>query len=125
RRSELALLLCNTAECTQHYKAARQQSVDAVRAAAKDYEPLINTPEEREVYQHFTSKFSRYTEATDGAMAALAAGHPDQATQIVLDPVQIQGHAEAVAVASQNVELNVKEADERAGAVAAASARTN
>jgi methyl-accepting chemotaxis protein len=124
RRSELALILCSTPECTAHYREVRQQSLDAFQAAAKDYEPLISSPEERDVYQQFSSKFGRYAEATDRAMAALAAGHADQATQVVLDPAQIKGHADAIAVANKNLDLNMKQADEKAGAVAAASNRT-
>ena len=125
RRAELALILCSTPDCTSHYRDVRQQSLAGFRAAAKDYEPLISTSEERDIYQQFSLAFARYTEATDRAMAALAAGQTDQARQIVLDPVQIKGHADAMASADKNLQVNVKEADEEAGAVAAASARTN
>jgi methyl-accepting chemotaxis protein len=124
RRAELALILCSTPDCTTHYKDVRQQSLDGYRTAAKDYEPLISTPEERDIYQQFSSAFARYAEATDRAMAALAAGQTDQARQIVLDPVQIKGHADVMATANKNLQVNVKEADEQAGAVAAASNRT-
>ena len=80
RRAELALILCSTADCTTHYREVRQQSRDAFHAAAKNYEPLISTPEERDVYQQFSSTFARYVEVTDRAMAALAAGHSDRGT---------------------------------------------
>ncbi len=124
RRAELALILCSTPDCTAHYKEVREQSKAAYAAAGKDYESLIGTPEEREIYQQFSSAFSRYVEATDRAMAALAAGQTDQARQIVLDPAQIKGHADVMAAAEKNFTLNQKEADEKAGAMAAASART-
>jgi methyl-accepting chemotaxis protein len=125
RRAELALILCSSADCTTHYQEVRQQSLNAFHSAATEYEPLINTPAEREAYQQFSSTFARYVEATDHAMAALAAGQTAQARQIVLDPVQIKGHGDVLTVANKNFELSVKEADERTGAVAAASARTN
>jgi methyl-accepting chemotaxis protein len=124
RRSELALILCTTPDCTAHYKETRSKSIDAFRSAAKDYEPLIATSEDRDVYQDFTSKFSRYTEATDGAMAALAAGHPEQATQVVTDPIQIKAHADAIAVASKSLDLNFKQTYDRTDAVSSASTRT-
>jgi methyl-accepting chemotaxis protein len=124
RRAELALILCSTPDCTAHYKDVRQQSLEGFRAAAKDYEPLISSSGERDIYQQFSSAFARYAEATDRAMAALAAGQTDQARQIVLDPVQIKGHADVMATASKNLQVNVKEADENTGAVAAASNRT-
>ncbi|MFZ0630719.1 MAG: methyl-accepting chemotaxis protein [Acidobacteriaceae bacterium] len=125
RRAELALLACSTPDCTEHYKEVRRQSLDAFRAAAKDYEPLINTPQERDVYQQFSSAFARYTEATDRGMAALAAGQRDQARQIIVDPAQIKGHADTMAIANKNLDLNVKEANEKTDAVVAAGVRTN
>jgi methyl-accepting chemotaxis protein len=124
RRAELALILCSTPDCTAHYREVRQQSLNAYRTAAKDYEPLIRAAEERDVYRQFSSAFARYIDVTDRAMAVLAAGHADQARQIVLDPAQIKSHAEVMATADKNLELNVQEADEKAAGVAAASTRT-
>lgn len=123
RRAELGLLLCNSQDCTAHYREVRQQSLDAYRAAARNYEPLIGTPEEREVYQQFSSTFSRYVEVTDTAMADLAAGHADQARQIVLDPAQVNVHADALAAADRNFGVNVKEAEQRTDAAVSASTR--
>jgi len=121
RRSELALLLCSSPECTAHYLEIRQKSLDAFRAASKDYEPLINTPEQRDAYQQFSTAFSRYIEATDQTMAAFRAGHLDQARAIVIDPVQIKLHAEAIEAGTKNLEVNIQQADEKTGAVSAAS----
>ncbi len=125
RRAELALLLCSTPDCTTHYREVRQQSLDDYRAAAKSYEPLISSPEEREVYQEFSSIFTRYTEATDRAMAEIAAGQPDQARQVLLDPAQIKGHADAMSTVNKDLQYNVKEAQELTDDVTAASSRTN
>ena len=125
RRSELAVLLCATQDCTDHYKMARQQSLEAYRAAAKDYEPLISTSEEREVYQQFSAKFGRYVEATDRAMAAFDAGQPEVARSLLVDPAQIKGHAEAMAAADKNLQVNVKEAEQDSDAVAHAATRAN
>jgi methyl-accepting chemotaxis protein len=123
RRAELALLLCSTPDCTAHYREVRQQSLDAYRAAAKDYEPLISTPEERDVYQQVSSTFGRYIEASNRGMVALEAGQPEVAHQLLLDPAQIQGHADAMATIDKNLQLNAKEADANAGSVKAASTR--
>ena len=124
RRAELALILCSTPDCTAHYRQAHQQALDGFRAAAKDYEPLISTSEDRGIYQQFSSAFERYAEATNKAMEDLAAGQVDQARQIVLDPVQMSGHADLMAAANKSLMLNEKEADEKSAAMAAASSRT-
>ncbi|HEX3663312.1 MAG TPA: methyl-accepting chemotaxis protein [Acidobacteriaceae bacterium] len=120
RRAELALLACSAPSCTEHYTQIRQQSLAAYDAAAKDYEPLIATPQERDVYQQFSSTFARYVEATDRAVADLAAGRTEQARQVIVDPAQISGHAEAMDSANKNFEVNAKEIDEKTGAVVAA-----
>ncbi|MGC2301448.1 MAG: methyl-accepting chemotaxis protein [Acidobacteriaceae bacterium] len=123
RRAELALLLCSTPDCTAHYREVRQQALDAYHTAAKDYEPLISTPEERDVYQRFSTLFAHYVEASDRAMADLAAGQPEQARQLLLDPAQITSHADVLATANKNLQLNAKEADEQAAAVTVAGSR--
>jgi methyl-accepting chemotaxis protein len=124
RRAELALLLCSAPDCSAHYREVRAQSLEAYRAAQKDYEPLINTPEDRDVYQQFSTLFARYVEASDHAMAALAAGQQEQARQMLLDPDLIKAHGDLMTTANKNLQLNAKEADARAGAVAAASSTT-
>src|ERR1700728_379480 len=69
----------------------------------------------------FSTAFSRYIEATDQTMAAFRAGHLDQARAIVIDPVQIKLHAEAIEAGTKNLEVNIQQADEKTGAVSAAS----
>ena len=124
RRSELAMILCTTPECTAHYKETRQQSLDAISSAEKDYEPLINSPEDRDVYQDFSSKFARYIETTNGAMTAVDGGHRDQAALLVLDPALIKAHADAIAAASKTLQLNFKQTYDRTDAMGSASSRT-
>ena len=124
RRAELALLVCTTPDCTEHYKQVRQQSISTFHSAGKDYEARISSEDEREGYQQFTAKVEQYVAVTDRAMEALAAGHPDQARQIIVDPAQIKGHADAMNAANASVDLKVHHANNRIASVVAAASRT-
>ncbi|HEY6446698.1 MAG TPA: methyl-accepting chemotaxis protein [Acidobacteriaceae bacterium] len=124
RRAELALVLCSVPDCTAHYRDVRQQSLAGFRAAAKNYEPLIGEPGERAIYQQLSSGFAGYIEGSDRAMAALNAGHPDQARSLLLDPSQISLFADVMAAANNIFQLNVNEASDDAISTLAASTRT-
>jgi methyl-accepting chemotaxis protein len=124
RRAELALLLCPTQECLDHYRQVRQKSLDEGQAAAKAYEPLISFPQERELYQKFSSSFAQYLDVSNRAMAALAAGRKNDAVQLLLSPAEGDIHAVALGAADQDIQLNSKEATDTASAMAGESMRT-
>ncbi|MGC2638578.1 MAG: methyl-accepting chemotaxis protein [Acidobacteriaceae bacterium] len=125
RRAELALVLCSTPECLAHYRETRRQSLENYRVAAKANEALIAAPEDRAIYLQFSSAFARYVESSDRAIAALDAGHFDEAHRILLDPSQVRVHADAVATANKILQLDAKKADEKTAAVLASGTRTN
>jgi methyl-accepting chemotaxis protein len=124
RRAGLALLLCQTADCTSHYQQVRTHSIEEGAAAAKAYEPLMTYPGERELYQKFTSAYGPYLEGSERAMAALAAGHKDEAAQVLLSPSLVSLHSTALAAADEDLQLNAREAQQSAAAMAANATRT-
>src|SRR5258708_25311365 len=65
RRTDLAVLLCNTAECHADKVALRRKSLEEYDAALKIYAPTVSYPGERELYQKFSSAFAQYREASD------------------------------------------------------------
>ena len=124
RRAGLALLLCQSADCITHYQQVRSKSAEEAVAAAKAYEPLMTLPGERELYQKFSSNFAQYMEVSNRAMAALSAGHKDEASQLLLSASAISLHAVALAAADEDLQLNAREANQEAAAMAADATRT-
>ena len=84
RREDLHLLLCATPECQAAEGPKRQAALDVFRAAAKDYEPRISHPGERELYQKISSGFPQYVEGSDRGYALLTAGKTGDAMEIFL-----------------------------------------
>jgi methyl-accepting chemotaxis protein len=123
RRAELALILCPTTECTAHYTEVRRQSIDEIGSTARLYEPLISHPGERELYQQFSSLFSRYREVSDRAMTALNAGNKEGAAQLLLAPDEVAAHGTVLKAADADLQLNASEAKKESATMAAESAR--
>jgi methyl-accepting chemotaxis protein len=124
RRAELALILCPTLECSTQDLDVRQKSIDAVHSLGKLYEPLISYPGERELYQKFSSSFAQYLEVSDRAMSALAAGDKAGATQLLLDPAEVNISTAVLKAADDDLKLNASEATKQAAAIAADGTRT-
>jgi methyl-accepting chemotaxis protein len=123
RRAELALLLCQTAECMAHYQEVRQKAIGDGQTTAKAYEPLISIPAERELYQKFTSSLAQYLQVSSRSMEALAAGKKEEGTQLLLAPAEVSEHETVLEAANGILKLNAKEAVDDAGGVDAAAVR--
>jgi methyl-accepting chemotaxis protein len=123
RRTELALILCPTQECADHYRLARQKAIADLQSVEKAYEPLISYPEDRELYEKFSSAIAQYLEVSDRAMSALNQGNKNEATQLLTTPDEISIHAEALQAAEENLQLNAQEAQKSASSMSADSTR--
>src|SRR3954451_1213783 len=69
RRWDLALLLCSSPACIARDVQKRQETRRDYENALKAYEPLISSPEERALYQKFSTQVSRYLEVSERANA--------------------------------------------------------
>jgi methyl-accepting chemotaxis protein len=108
RRSDLALLLCQTPDCTGHNTAQRRQALEDYQAGVKAYEPLIGYPGERELYQRFTIAFNKYLDFSNRANELRLAGKIGEALDTVLADAAINSVNDAVDAATADFDLNVR-----------------
>jgi len=108
RREDLHLLLCLTPECLKDEGTKRQQAINAYRAAAKTYEPLISYPGERELFQKISTSFEKYVEGSDQIFALMNAGKAGEAIDLGLsDSLRISLET-ALKSTEEDFDLNVK-----------------
>jgi methyl-accepting chemotaxis protein len=124
RRADLALALCPTQECIDHYREVRQQAIADLQAADKAYQPLISYPGERELYGKFSSAFAPYIETSDRAMSALNAGKRAEAAQLLIAPSEVNLASEALKAVGDDLQLNAQEAQKDASSMNSDSTRT-
>jgi len=124
RRAELALVLCPTQVCTDHYRDIRRQSIADLQTSSRDYELHFSDDRERDMFQQFSSPMARYLEASNRAMSALDAGSRDKATQALTDPVAVSLHGAVLKAVGDLLQFNAQEARENTVLMDAASNRT-
>jgi methyl-accepting chemotaxis protein len=108
RREDLHLLLCMKPGCLAEEGVKRHQAIDAFNTASKAYEPLINQPGERELYQKFSSGFAQYLEGSDRASALLAAGKNGDAMDLLLSDSVRPLLETALQAIQEDLDLNIK-----------------
>jgi methyl-accepting chemotaxis protein len=124
RRQDLTLLLCQTKDCMAKFDSRREQGLSEYRAALKAYEPLISLPGERELYERFTTAVAQYLEASDHWNAMLAAGKNGDALDMATANSTIASLDAAFSPMNEDMELNVKDGEERAQAATSASSHS-
>ncbi len=87
RREDLNMLLCPTPACSAIHTAKREKALNAYKEATTDYEPLIRTPHDRELYREILGAFSQYEEDSDRAMGLVANGKVGDALDILQSDV--------------------------------------
>jgi methyl-accepting chemotaxis protein len=108
RRSDLALLLCQTPECTALNTAQRQRALDEYRAALKGYEPLIGHPGEREFYQKFVDSFDQYLELSRLGGAQRTAGKIGDALDTIASDGAVNSVSQAGTAVAGDLDLNIR-----------------
>jgi methyl-accepting chemotaxis protein len=121
RRSDLALLLCQTPECTALNTAQRQRALDEYRAALKGYEPLIGHPGEREFYQKFVDSFDQYLELSRLGGAQRAAGKIGDALDTIASDAAVNSMSQAGNAVAGDLELNIRLGSEASRSATAVS----
>jgi methyl-accepting chemotaxis protein len=112
RRSDLALLLCQTDTCTTKYKDRREKAEESFRDSMEKYAPLISYPGERELADSFRQKFTEYQTISDKGRAAAEAGRADEATKIVMDPAATAAIDAAQEACDKDGDLNAEFANQ-------------
>jgi methyl-accepting chemotaxis protein len=132
RRTDLALLLCATQKCTDHYTEARLHAEEGFEKNLALYKPMIEDAQGNEFLSTFEAKTALYRKTSDEVRAAAAAGEKDKATQEIVGDTVVQLHSEITALATRQIEINSEKglkavaASEDAGRVAEISvAATN
>ncbi|MGD0478606.1 MAG: methyl-accepting chemotaxis protein [Terracidiphilus sp.] len=108
RRSDLALLLCQTDACTAKYKDKREKAGESFRVSMEKYAPLISYPGERELADTFRQKFAEYQTVSDKGRAAAEAGRVDEAMKIFMDPSATAAIDAAQEACDKDGELNAE-----------------
>jgi len=121
RREDLHLLLCATPSCVADEAPKRQAAIDSFHNSARTYEPLINQPGERELYQKFTSNFEQYLEGSNRASALMQASKTSEAQSLLLSDSLRVALETALTSAQQDLDLNIKSGTESSQAATVAS----
>jgi methyl-accepting chemotaxis protein len=123
RRYDLALLLCQTPQCTTTRLADRKKAIDEFQEGLKDYEPLIDSPEEKQFYQTITAKLAAYLDLSNRSVDLLAAGKTGDAMDLIASDSTLALFNETVTATNADFDFNVKQGMDSAREATASSTR--
>ena len=123
RRWDLALLLCQTQACSARDNAQREKAVAQYRSGVAAYEPMINTPRERELFQSMTTTFGQYTELSNRGNALLAAGKTGEAQELVAADSTLALVSQSESDVGSALDLNTEQGTKGAQAATSSSAK--
>ena len=108
RHEDLNLLLCKTPACIAEHRAARQKAIEDYKKAIHAYEPTIDYPGERELYEKFTATFAQYLEASNRGVDLLAAGKFGEGLSALTSDSTLATMNSGIDAAAQDLNLNAK-----------------
>ncbi len=123
RREDLHLLLCTTPACLKDEGVKRQIAIDDFHAAAKAYDPLIDRPDERALYQKIVTSFTQYVEGSDRVLALMNASKTGDALDLLLSDSLRVSLETALKATQEEFDFNIKEATEASHDATNASSR--
>ena len=123
RRQDLHLLLCAEPGCIADESKKREAAIADFQAAAKAYEPMMDSPEEQQIYQKFTNSFAAYKESSDQALALMKARKTGEAMDLLFSDRVRSSVENASTFSDDELRLNAKQGLEDAAQIAAISAR--
>jgi methyl-accepting chemotaxis protein len=107
RREDLELMLCQTPACMADHTARRQKAISDYREALQEMEPLV-TPAERSYYLTYVASIKQYQDASDRAVALLAAGKAGDALDLLSSDAMMGWMNDAVNATDNGVRLHAK-----------------
>jgi methyl-accepting chemotaxis protein len=120
RREDLELMLCQTPACTADHTARRQKAIADYREALKEEESLVS-PAERSYYQTFVASIKQYQDASDRAIALLAAGKTGDAVDLLSSDAMMGWLNDALNATDNGVRLHARIAMEESESATASS----
>jgi methyl-accepting chemotaxis protein len=123
RREDLHLLLCATPTCIPDESAKRDAAIVAFHAAANAYEPLINSPQQRELYQKFTGSFETYKMSSDQALMLMKTGKAGDALDLLFSDAVRSSMENALATTNDDLQLKTREGLDSASQIASFGSR--
>jgi methyl-accepting chemotaxis protein len=112
RRSDSALLTCDTGECRQRYLDKRSQYIAVYNEAMEKYASLVSHPGERELYETIRTNAATFLQLSDQYVKLVAAGKIEDARDLQLGPEMKKSFNVASDAVDADVLLNNKMADE-------------
>ena len=110
RRLDLDLMLCQTPQCIESHARDRQQAIDSFQSVLKDYERLVNSPEERDLFQKLTSTYAQYLKMSDHGIELIKAGKPGDSLDVLSGETSNDLFDAVVSSLNSEIEFNVREA---------------
>jgi methyl-accepting chemotaxis protein len=108
RRTDMALLLCDDAECVTRASANRENAYQKYRTTIGQYEPLISSPEERALFDALRQRFAEYEPISMQAREAAIAGRTEEARKSLLVGSTAAIVNDVQKFADKDVELNAR-----------------
>jgi methyl-accepting chemotaxis protein len=105
RREDLELLLCQTPACSTEHGTKRQKAIADYQAAAKIFEPTVNYPGERDLYQKFSTAYAQYLDASNRTIALLAATKTGDALDLIASDSVVAGFNSSLVAISDSLTL--------------------
>ena len=114
RRADLDLMLCQTPACSAGSNSRRLESYADFENAAKVYTPLINSPQERDIFERLSSSFGKYREMSAKSSELLAAGKTGDAFDLIMADSARDALNDALNLVNEEIQLNAKLGTENA-----------
>jgi len=112
RRSDSALLTCDTIECNQRYLEKRKKYIAVYNEAMENYAPLVSYPGEQELYETIRKNAATFLQLSDRYVELVGAGKTEDAKVLQLGPEMKKSFNTAADAVDADVALNNKMGDE-------------
>lgn len=109
RRSDLGFYLCPTDACRAEYLQKRSKALSDYQEALRQYESLISSQKERDLYQDFSGAFSKYLAVSDQIFSLYANGKKDEARAMIMSDESLAPCLVAISKLAEDVEVNFQE----------------
>jgi len=86
RRSDSALLTCDTSDCNKRYLDKRSKYIAVYNEDMEKYAPLVSYPGERELYDTIRNNAATFLQLSDQYVQLIAAGKNEEARVLQLGP---------------------------------------
>jgi methyl-accepting chemotaxis protein len=108
RRTDFALLTCNTSECNQDFREKRQKYIAIYNEDMAKYAPMVASPDEKELYETIRSNAATFLQMSDQYVELVSSGKIDEARAIQVGSEMRKAYNAASDATDADVALNDK-----------------